>query len=203
MSNPEIIVLIPESTRKLKDGVPGLEGVDEFAGTLPPDIRSKLRALRDQVGAGSPKGSIATGHDLPAYRRFDGNMYRSIPQDAWENRSLKVEVLIASGLRGMLVSRDTVPAYKHSMAEPMAPFGKLNRWWHDQGLPEILAAYLEAAKPQVVVDLLSLEYRKAVSGFADHLRGISVMPVDFPGMGRGSQPLRGERIEKILRTGRP
>ena len=88
------------------------------------------------------------------------------------------------------------------MAEKTPPFGKLNRWWHDHGLPQILTAYLRAVRPKVVVDLLSLEYRESVQGFAAGVNGIEVKTIDFPGMGRGSQPLRGERIAEILRTGK-
>ena len=123
-------------------------------------------------------------------------------RDAWKRRAAAVEVLVASGLYGMVASRDTVLAYPHSMAEPMPPLGKLNRWWRDAGLPEILAAYLRAVRPAIVVDLLSLEYREAVEGFADGLSGISVKTIDFPGMGRASQPRRGETVTEVLRTGK-
>ena len=201
MVGPEVVVLIPESTRKAKGGSAS-PTVDELAGALPSPVRTKLRELRDEIASKSPKGSVKGGGELAAYRRFDGNMYRHIPPDAWEGRSPKVEVVIASGLRGLVASRDTVPAYEHSMAEVAPPFGKLNRWWHGRGLPEILAAYLTAVRPRVVVDLLSLEYRESVAGYAARFRGIGVKTIDFPGMGRGSQPLRGERVAEILRSGK-
>jgi hypothetical protein len=88
------------------------------------------------------------------------------------------------------------------MAESTAPFGKLNRWWRDHGLPLILASYLNAVRPRTVVDLLSLEYRDSVDGYAGGLTGIDVQTINFPGMGRASQPLRGERVTSILRTGK-
>jgi len=139
---------------------------------------------------------------MPAYLRYQGNMYRHIPREMWETRKPGVEVLIASALYGIVASRDTVFAYPHSMAEPMPPFGKLNRWWHDHGLREILAAYLEKTKPTTALDLLSLEYREAVAGFGDGLRGVVVKEINFPGMGRASQPLRGEKVAEVLRTGK-
>jgi len=128
-------------------------------------------------------------------------MYMSIPDEAWAKRAPNVEVVIASGLRGLVASRDTVPAYALSMAEPTPPFGKMNRWWHDRGLPGILAAYLESMQPHLVVDLLSLEYRQSVAGYAAGLKEIDVRTIAFPGMGRASQPLRGERIARILQFG--
>ena len=71
----------------------------------------------------------------------------------------------------------------------------------DRGLPEVLAAYLDSIHPRLVVDLLSLEYRQSVIGYAAGLKGIDVRTIDFPGMGRASQPLRGERIARILQSG--
>jgi len=201
MAKPEIVVLIPESTRKARGGSSDAPEVDSIAAALPATIRAKLEGLREEVLHKSPKGSVRPGGLLPAYRRFQGNMYMSIPEEAWAQRAPNVEIVIASGLRGLVASRDTVPAYALSMAEPTPPFGKLNRWWHDRGLPEVLAAYLDSIHPRLVVDLLSLEYRQSVVGYAASLKEIDVRTIDFPGMGRASQPLRGERIARILQSG--
>lgn len=198
---PSLVALIPESTRKMKGGDPYARMVDDFAEALPRAPHDQLFELRTEV-ASKWKNAAAKEGLMPAYLRFDGNMYRRIPREEWEGRREDVEVLIVSALYGVLASRDTVFAYPHSMAESTPPFGKLNRWWHDHGLPGILAAYLKSAKPTTVVDLLSLEYRAAVSGYEATLAGISVKPVDFPGMGRASQPRRGEAITGILRTGK-
>ncbi len=202
VAGPEIVVLIPESTRKARGGTAVPRDADAIADALPAPARTRLEALRSEILSKSPKGSVKPGGFLPAYRRFQGNMYRHIPEYAWDRRAPAVEVLIVSGLRGLVASRDAVPAYVHSMAEPMPPFGKLNRWWHDRGLSEVLAEYLRAVRPRAVVDLLSLEYREAVIGYAASLAGIAVKTIDFPGLGRASQPRRGEKVAEILRTGR-
>ena len=201
MPKPEIIVLIPESTRKARGGSADSPEVDSIAASLPATARAKLEGLREEVLHKSPQGSVRAGGLLPAYRRFQGNMYMSIPDEAWAKRAPGVEIIIASGLRGLIASRDTVPSYALSMAEPTPPFGKMNRWWHDRGLPGILASYLESMQPHIVVDLLSLEYRHSVAGYAAGVKGIDVRTIDFPGMGRASQPLRGERIARILESG--
>src|SRR3989454_8764732 len=83
------------------------------------------------------------------------------------------------------------------MAEPTPPFGKMNRWWHDRGLPGILASYLESMQPHIVVDLLSLEYRHSVAGYAAGVKGIDVRTIDFPGMGRASQPRSEEHTSEL------
>ena len=188
----DTVVLIPESTRKRKGGDPYLKMVDGFADGLPKAEKERLLSLRAEV-ASTWKNAGAKDGVMPAFARFDGNMYRHIPRDAWEGSSANVDVLIVSALYGLVASRDTIFAYPHSMAESTPPFGKMNRWWHGKGLPSLLAANLNAGKPTVVVDLLSLEYREAVAGYEASLRGIKVKPIAFPGTGRGSQPLRGEK----------
>lgn len=173
---------------------------DGFADALPKAEHDEMFRLRSEI-ASDWKNAAAKDGLMPAYRRFDGNMYREIPQDAWESRKETVEILIVSGLYGLLASRDTIFTYPHSMAESTPPFGKLNRWWHVRGLPSLLAAYVRRVKPTTVVDLLSLEYREAVAGYEANVDAIAVKPIDFPGMGRGSQPLRGKMIAEMLRTG--
>ncbi|MGQ0797635.1 MAG: peroxide stress protein YaaA [Methanobacteriota archaeon] len=197
-----VVVLIPESTRKRSGGDPRLGKADGFAEGLPAASRIQLTALRQEVAKATGGKGIDDGGLMPAFRRYDGNMYRHIEPDAWERRTPGVEILIVSGLLGVVASRDTIPAYTHSMAEPMPPLGKLNRWWHEGGLPEILKAYLEATHPKRVIDLLSLEYREAVEGYRKGLADIPVRAIDFPGLGRASQPKRGERVSEILRTGK-
>ena len=200
MEHTDLVVLIPESTRKRKGGDPYMKMVDGFAEDLPKAEHDRLFTLRAEV-ASSWKNDAAKDGVMPAYLRFDGNMYRRIPEEAWEKRKGNVEVLIASALYGLLTSRDTIFAYPHSMAESTPPFGTLNRWWHGHGLPAILAAYLKKVRPKTVVDLLSLEYREAVAGYEANLGGITVKPIDFPGAGRGSQPMRGERVARVLQSG--
>ena len=126
-------------------------------------------------------------------------MYRAIPEEAWEQRVPGVEVVMVSGLYGLVASRDPVVVYHVSMAEPLERLGKLNRWWHDHGLPGLLRTYLESVHPAQVLDILSLEYRAAVDGFASGLRGTKVRRIDFRGLGRGSQPRRGMVVAKVLR----
>lgn len=202
MGKPSVVVLIPESTRKRQGGEPDLKPVDEILAALPEPARKRLEALREELLEATGRKAVEDEGMLPAYRRFDGNMYRRIDLEAWGARDPTVEVVIVSGLRGLVASSDTIPRYEHSMAEPMPPLGKLNRWWHERGLARILGDYLGTTHPDTVVDLLSLEYREAVEGYADGLRGVAVRPIDFPGMGRGSQPMRGKSIAQILRTGK-
>ena len=193
------VVLIPESTRKAKGGEPAAPNVPRLETALPRDARRKLEVLRDQVRAAAPDAVDLPEEFLPAYRRFRGNMYRAIPEEAWAQRIPGVEVVMVSGLYGLVASRDPIIAYHVSMAEPLERLGKLNRWWRGHGLPTLLHAYLAAVHPDLVLDVLSLEYRDAVEGFAAGLSGTKVRQIDFRGLGRGSQPRRGKLVAKVLR----
>ncbi len=202
MARTKLVVLIPESTRKAKGGDAASSQTASFPALLPRESRARLEALRSGMDPAAAATVPDPGAFLPAYLRFQGNMYRRIPREAWEGRAEGVEVVIVSGLYGLLLSREPAVAYGCSMAEELEPLGKLNRWWHDHGLPGILAEGLARLEPRRVVDLLSLEYREAVSGYATGLGRIPVTTIDFRGLGRGSQPRRGKMVAEILRTGR-
>lgn len=192
------VVLIPESTRKAKGGTAS-SGAPSLVDALPREARRRLEVLRDQVRQAEPEAIGNAAELLPAFRRFRGNMYRAIPDEAWDRRIPGVEVVMVSGLYGLVASRDSIVVYEVSMAEPLERLGKLNRWWRDHGLPGLLRTYLEAVHPALVLDILSLEYREAVEGFASGLRGPKVHRIDFRGLGRGSQPRRGKVVAKVLR----
>ncbi len=199
MPATETIVLIPESTRKAKGGDPPAPGRAVLEDALPRDARRRLEVLRNQVREAAPESIGDPAELLPAFQRFRGNMYRAIPDEAWTQRIPGVEVVMVSGLYGLVASRDPVVAYHVSMAEPLERLGKLNRWWRDHGLPLLLKTYLESVHPAQVLDILSLEYREAVEGYANGLRATKVRTIDFRGLGRGSQPRRGKLVAKILR----
>ncbi len=196
------LVLIPESTRKAKGGGPASSEAAAFDAPLSRDARKRLSVLRDQVRAAAPEAVADPNAFLPAFQRYRGNMYRAIGEEAWDQRIPGVEVVMASGLYGLVASRDPIITYEVSMAEPLERLGKLNRWWRDHGLPALLRTYLEAVHPDQVLDLLSLEYREAVEGYAAGLRGTKVQTIDFRGLGRGSQPRRGKKVAELLLTGK-
>jgi cytoplasmic iron level regulating protein YaaA (DUF328/UPF0246 family) len=205
MAGIRVLVLIPDSTRKRKGSAAGVAapGVPQF---LPKDDLAHLVGLRRAVAAveklppapdldPAAKGKADL---MPAYQRYDGNMYWHIPRDAWEGRAAGVDVAIVSALYGLVLSREPIRVYGFSMAENLRGLGILHKWWRENGLPEILASLIRSAGAERVVDLLSLEYRKAVDGYRDAVT-VPVEPIDFPGLGRASQPRRGEAVADVLR----
>ncbi len=199
------LVLIPDSTRKRKGSIAGAAG-PVVGASLPAADLARLVNLREKVAAAA---KLAVGPDLdpasknkvdlmPAHLRYDGNMYRHIPREAWEFRAAGVEVAIVSALYGLVLSREPIREYGFSMAEDLPGLGTLHGWWRENGLPSILASFVKSTKAERIVDLLSLEYRKAVDGYRDSTRA-PVEAIDFPGLGRASQPRRGEAVAEVLR----
>jgi len=204
MAGIRVLVLIPDSTRKRKGSMarasdPGV------ADALPAADLARLVALRKKVATAAElplasdidpasKGKVDL---MPAYLRYDGNMYRYIPREAWESRAAGVEVAIVSALYGLVLSREPIRVYGFSMAEDVPDLGTLHGWWRENGLPGLLASFIRSARVERVVDLLSLEYRKAVDGYREGLK-VPVEAIDFPGLGRASQPRRGMAVAGVL-----
>jgi len=59
MPKPEIIVLIPESTRKARGGSADSPEVDSIAASLPATARAKLEGLREEVSTRARKDRSA------------------------------------------------------------------------------------------------------------------------------------------------
>lgn len=199
-----VLVLIPDSTRK-REGSTERGAGPSIVEAMRQEDAARFVALRKSVAtaAGIPSGpdldpsTKGKVDRMPAYLRYNGNMYRHIPRDAWERRKEGVEVAIVSALYGLVLSREPIRVYGFSMAESLSGLGTLHGWWRENGLPHLLASFLEKAGPKRVVDLLSLEYRKAVDGYRDRA-SVPVEAIDFPGLGRGSQPRRGEIVADLL-----
>lgn len=200
------LILIPDSHRKAKGDAATAVPKDACVGRLGPDSQKGLFALRRAVAtaAGYPLAPdlVPEGKShvdlLPAYLRYQGNMYRRIPPPSWEGRAPGVEILILSALYGPIHAREPVRPYPFSMGESLSGLGTLHRWWRDHGLPALFAEVITAMKPRKVTDLLSGVYRSAVDGYLPLVTGTKVEQIDFPGMGRASQVARGEHVARVL-----
>ncbi len=205
MAGPKVLVLIPDSTRKRKGSMAGAAGPG-VSDSLPASDLTALATLRRTVASAAKldpgpdidPASKGKADLMPAHLRYDGNMYRHIPREAWESRAAGVEVAIVSALYGLVLSREPIRVYGFSMAENLPGLGPLHGWWRENGLPSLLASLVKGMPAERVVDLLSLEYRKAVDGYRESIT-VPVEAIDFPGLGRASQPRRGEAVTDILR----
>src|SRR2546426_10817247 len=100
MAGPEIVVLIPESTRKATGGASEGPEVDAISAGLPATGRAKLEELREGGLLKSPKGSVRPGGLLPAYPPVPGDKYPKIPDNAGAPRSAKDEGGLPPRTRG-------------------------------------------------------------------------------------------------------
>jgi len=204
MAGIRVLALIPDSTRKRRGSMAGIEGPG-IRDALPAADFARLVELRKKVAAADllpaapdvDPASKGNADLMPAYLRYDGNMYRYIPRDAWESRVAGVEVAIVSALYGLVLSREPIRAYGFSMADNGPRVAALYHWWRENGLPALLASTIQSLRVERVVDLLSLEYRKAVDGYRQGLKA-PVKAIDFPGLGRASQPRRGMAVAEVL-----
>src|SRR3989475_7133632 len=87
MAKPEIVVLIPESTRKARGGSSDAPEVDSIAAALPATIRAELGRHREGVLHNSPTGSVRPGGLPPSDPPLQGIIYMSIPQEAFAQRA--------------------------------------------------------------------------------------------------------------------
>lgn len=149
------LILIPPSEAKASDGdgPPWTEGTSALA-ELDGPRRVVLRALgRSHPARKGPTMSAIDRYTGVLYGELDAATLRGTPK-----RRLHRNVLIASGLFGLVAPTDPIPAYKLKMGARLDPLGKLSTWWRPQ-LTEVLTPRVQRA---VVWDLLPNEHAAAL-----------------------------------------
>jgi hypothetical protein len=155
---PTPVVLLPPSRGKdpggtapsWRDAPPG-----RFA-ELDPDRRRVLRALRS---AGGPTG-LERAPTLRAIERYVGVLFShldaaSLPRQA--RSRLERDLIVLSGLWGLVAPNDRIPAYSLTMGTVLPPLGRLSGWWR----PRLSPVLDNRVRGAVVWDLLSNEYAVA------------------------------------------
>lgn len=115
-----------------------------------------MRALRS---AGWPAG-LERAPTRPAIERYVGVLFShldaaSLPKGA--KSRLRRDVVLLSGLWGLVAPGDPIPDYVLTMGTRLAPLGRLSGWWRPR-LSPVLDRRVAGA---VVWDLLSGEYGAA------------------------------------------
>jgi len=138
---------------------------------------------------------------LPAYRRYDGNLYRNArlsEADVSGDRRL----FIVSALYGLLDARDPIRNYNVQMSDTLPGRITIKRWWRDKGLAEIVADTVERAGAKGLHELLSGNYRDALRGLSNLIpKTCAYIPYDYPGLGTGSDYHRGNDVRRLLGDG--
>lgn len=127
------LVLLPPSEGK----APGGQGAPWAPGTL---VLPGLDPLRAQV-VRALGGGVATAATRPAIDRYTGVLYQHLDYPSLPTalrRRADRQVLVFSGLWGVVGLRDPIPDYRCKMGRALPGLGTLATWWRTP-LSEALA----------------------------------------------------------------
>ncbi len=191
------LVLIPPSEGKADGG----SGPAWSPGTLAlPALDGARAQVLAALGPGHP---AATGPTLPAARRYTGVLYQELDAGSLRGtprRRLDRDVLVVSGLWGVVGPRDPIPHYKLKMGSRLDPLGKLSTWWR----PQLTEALAPRAQGAVVWDLLPNEHDAALDWGALRPRTrITVRFLDRNGrtVSHWNKLLKGSLVRWLVETG--
>jgi cytoplasmic iron level regulating protein YaaA (DUF328/UPF0246 family) len=173
-----------------------LQIVEALAATGGGD--EKLLGVRGDhlLRAQSANASLIGAPTLPAWQRYTGVVWDHLDPATLPPAARK-QIVVVSGLSGLVRGDDPVPDYRLKMGASVAPLGKLSTWWRDA-----LSTELErTARRRFVVDLLPQEHRVALD--LDGLPGITVALIDPSGKpgGHFAKAAKGELARALLTDG--
>jgi len=152
--------------------------------------------------AQSANMSLVGSPTLPAWQRYTGVVWDHLDPASLPASALR-QIVVVSGLLGLVRGDDPVPDYRLKMSASIAPFGKLASWWRDT-LSQELA---RTARRRVVVDLLAQEHRSALAlGAHNNIDNIDIITITLvessgkPG-GHGAKAAKGELARALLVDG--
>jgi len=158
----------------------------------------KLLGVRGEhlLRAQSANSSLIGAATLPAWQRYTGVVWDHLDPATLPPAAHK-QIVVVSGLLGLVRGDDPVPDYRLKMSANLTPLGKLSTWWR-----EALTSELERlARRRFVVDLLPQEHRAAL--VLDGVEGVSLTLVDPTGKpgGHFAKAAKGELARAILTDG--
>ncbi len=146
--------------------------------------------------AQSANSSLIGAATLPAWRRYTGVVWDHL-DPATLTPAAHRQIVVVSGLLGLVRGDDPVPDYRLKMGANLRPLGKLSTWWRDA-----LTVELERiVRRRFVVDLLPQEHRAAL--VLDGIDGVSVTLVDPTGKpgGHFAKAAKGALARALLTDG--
>lgn len=202
------LVVIPCSGRKTSGGVEGLawsarhsslRGLSRRGGdkllAARRELAHRFRYRADSDLGGEPSESECL---LPAWQRYDGNLYRKIDSRLWQSLGDEVDVVIVSALYGLVAPTEAIRHYDRAMAKHIAPRTTLGRWWADHNLGLLLVEYVETGGAVEVHDFLGGAYER-IGRPLDSLRGhIRLSRHSYPGLGSGADHHRGRDVARVI-----
>ncbi len=180
---PTPLILLPPSEGKAAggEGAPW-ESVDQSFPALADSRREMVNALVEAMG-GSPEARskllgvkaakaeeatavnlvVATAPTMPAIDRYTGVLYDALDYSslpAQVRRGVDRQVVVFSGLWGLVRPTDPIPDYKLKMGASLPGLGKPARFWKPL-ISDALAGAMAASETDTVWDLLPNEHSAA------------------------------------------
>jgi cytoplasmic iron level regulating protein YaaA (DUF328/UPF0246 family) len=127
--------------------------------------RGRLLGVKGEALAAATRANreLPEAPTMAAIDRYSGVLYGALDAatlDAAGRRRLSSDVLIVSGLWGLVAPDDPIPAYKLKMGASLPRLGKLSTWWR----PAIDAALGDRGGRGAIWNLLPKEHDAAWSG---------------------------------------
>ncbi|MGB3055382.1 MAG: YaaA family protein [Acidimicrobiales bacterium] len=196
MAGRTLILLPPSEGKALGgDGPPWREGMMRLT-----DLDSKRRVLLDSTTTAAVDPA---GPTLAAIERYTGVLYRELDASTLRGQSrhrLDRDVLVVSGLWGLVAPTDPIPLYRLKMSARVDGIGKVAPWWR----PDLSAALAERARGASVWDLLPIEHSAAVDWMTPRpTRRTTVRFVDRRGrvVSHWNKLLKGSLVRWLVKTG--
>ena len=209
------MLLLPPSEGKAEEGsrrrAPWTPQAGSFGARLGDRRAAVVDALRTVRGGDEKLLGVRGGHllraqsanssligaaTLPAWRRYTGVVWDHL-DPATLTPAAHRQIVVVSGLLGLVRGDDPVPDYRLKMGANLRPLGKLSTWWRDA-----LTVELERiVRRRFVVDLLPQEHRAAL--VLDGIDGVSVTLVDPTGKpgGHFAKAAKGALARALLTDG--
>lgn len=193
------LILLPPSERK----APGGTGRPWTSGRMAVDLLDDRRAeLLARIRTEQP---VVEGPTRKAIDRYNGVLYRELDAtslDAEARRRLRRDVLIVSGLWGLVSPADPIPDYRLKMSARVEGIGPLARWWRDP----VTEALAPRVRRTIVWDLLPSEHAAALDWRAlEPFRRITVRFLDQRGqvVSHWNKLLKGSIVRWLVEGGGP
>ena len=177
------MILLPPSEGKATGGKgPPWESVDQSFPALADPRREVVHALVEAMGGSSEARSkllgvkatkaeeatavnldVATAPTMPAIDRYTGVLYDALNYPslpAKVRRGVDRQVVVFSGLWGVVRPTDPIPDYKLKMGASLPGLGKPARFWKPL-ISDALAGAITASGTNTVWDLLPNEHSAA------------------------------------------
>ncbi len=193
------VLLLPPSEGKALGG----RGPSWRPGVMRFDLDDARRMVM-QRALGSERAAVVDGPTMKAIDRYTGVLYGGLDYrnlDRTLRGRIDAQVIVFSGLFGLVAPGDPIPFYKLKMTAP-APRGRLAAWWRPRLAP-VLDARVDS---RVVWDLLPNEHIAAWPVSDAPARRVAVRFLDDTGGGtlvtvsHWNKLLKGALVRHIVAT---